>query len=47
MNAISKLTLVQFDECYRQAKTALEVWHVDTGKEEWKDELNWKGLNGE
>ena len=47
MDVISKRSLVQFYERYIQAKTALEVWHVDTGKEEWKDELNWKGLNGE
>ncbi len=47
MNVISKRTLIQFYERYIQAKTVLEVWYADARKAEWKDELNWKGLNGE
>ncbi len=36
MNVISKRTLVQYYERYMQAKTALEVWHADARKAEWK-----------
>jgi len=36
MNIISKRTLVQFYEKHPQAKTPLEVWHLDTRKAEWK-----------
>jgi mRNA interferase HigB len=36
MNVISKRTLVQFYEMHPQAKTALEVWHADARKSEWK-----------
>ena len=36
MNVISKRTLVQFYERNTQAKTALEVWHADARKAEWK-----------
>lgn len=36
MNIISKRTLVQFYEKHTQAKTALEVWHQDAKKAQWK-----------
>ena len=36
MNVISKRTLVQFYEKHPQAKTALEVWHSDVRKAEWR-----------
>ncbi len=36
MNVISKRTLVQFYEEHASAKTALEVWHSDTRKAQWK-----------
>ncbi len=36
MDVISKRSLVQFYERYTQAKTALEVWHADARKAEWK-----------
>jgi len=36
MNVISKRTLVQFYEIHPSAKTALEVWHSDARRSEWK-----------
>ena len=36
MNIISKRTLIQFYEKHPQAKTPLEVWHLDVRKAEWK-----------
>ena len=36
MNVISKRTIVEFYTKNPQAKTALEVWHSDTRKSEWK-----------
>jgi len=36
MNVISKRTLIQFYEEHADVKTALEVWHADTQKAEWK-----------
>lgn len=36
MNVISKRTLVQFYTTHINAKTALEVWHADARKSEWK-----------
>ena len=36
MNVISKRTLVQFYTEHADVKTALEVWHSDARKAEWK-----------
>ena len=36
MNVISKRTLIKFYEEHADAKTALEVWHSDARKSEWK-----------
>jgi len=36
MNVISKRTLIKFYKLHPQAKTPLEVWHLDTRKSEWK-----------
>ena len=36
MNVISKRTLVQFYEKNPLAKTALEVWHSDARKAQWR-----------
>jgi mRNA interferase HigB len=36
MNVISKRTLVRFYEAHPSAKTALEVWHSDARRSEWK-----------
>ena len=36
MNVISKRTIVEFYTKNPQAKTALEVWHSDARKSEWK-----------
>ena len=36
MNVISKRTLIQFYTRNAQAKVALEVWHADARKAEWK-----------
>ena len=36
MNVISKRTLVQFYEKNPQARTALEVWHSDARKAQWR-----------
>lgn len=36
MNVISKRTIVEFYTKNPQAKTALEVWHSDARKAEWK-----------
>jgi mRNA interferase HigB len=36
MNVISKRTLIQFYKHNAQAKAALEVWHADARKAEWK-----------
>ena len=36
MNVISKRTLIKFYEKHSDAKTALEVWHSDVRKAEWK-----------
>lgn len=36
MNVISKRTLVKFYTQNPQAKTALEVWHSNARKAEWK-----------
>jgi mRNA interferase HigB len=36
MNVISKRTLIQFYTRNAQAKAALEVWHADARKAEWK-----------
>jgi len=36
MNVISKRTIVKFYEIHPSAKTALEVWHSDVRRSEWK-----------
>ncbi len=36
MNVISKRTLVEFYEQHPQAKSALEVWHSDARKSDWR-----------
>ncbi|MFA7083091.1 MAG: type II toxin-antitoxin system HigB family toxin [Arcobacteraceae bacterium] len=36
MNVISKRTLIQFYEKHTNAKTPLEVWHLDARKANWE-----------
>ena len=44
MNVISKRTLIEFYEKHPQAKTPLEVWHLDVRKAEWKSPADIKKM---
>jgi len=44
MNIVSKRTLIEFYESHPKAKTALEVWHSDARKADWKTPSDIKEL---
>ncbi len=44
MNIVSKRTLIKFYELCPKTKTALEVWHSDARKADWKTPSDIKQL---